>query len=273
MFVFGCMGPLVRAIQLPSTVIACLRAWVSAIALILYLLISRHEFDRSAAKRAIVPMIFSGILIATDWIGLFTAYNYTTIAISTVFYYVSPVLVFLASPMLLGEKFRLRHLVCAIVSFVGMALVAGIAENGLPALSEMRGILFALLGAVSYAAVILINKKCPEGDPIVRTAIQLTVTALFTTPYILMTSDLSSLQIRMQDILLLLVLGVLLTAATYIAYFYLILYIPARSVAIFSYADPVTAVFISAVFLSEPLSLTGILGSILIIGAAIVSEF
>lgn len=273
MAVFGCLGPIVRAIGFPSAVTACLRAWISGLALVLYFLLTRRKVTKEDLKTVFLPMLFSGILIAGDWIGLFEAYNYTTIATATVCYYMSPVLVLLFSPILLKEKFTLRHGICALISFVGMVLVSGFSANGLPAAGELRGVIFALIGAISYAGIILINKKYKKGDALLRTTIQLSVAAILTTPYILLTENVSALAFSGKTILLLLLLGIGLTALTYIAYFYLIVHIPARSVAIFSYADPVVAVFVSVFFLAEPITVPGIIGSVLIIGAAIVSEF
>lgn len=273
MSLFGCLGPLVRAIGLPSEVTACLRAWISALALIGYVLVSGRRYDRDEFKKAFVPMMFCGIFLAIDWLGLFASYNYTTIATSTICYYVSPVLVFFLSPVILGEKFTLKHLACAILAFAGMALISGIVENGLPSASDLKGIAFALLGAAGYAGVVLMNKKFPTGDSILRTTIQLAVAAVLTTPYILMKNDVSSLSFTPKSFLLLLVLGIGLTALTYIVYFHLILKIPGRSVSIFSYADPTVAVLISVIFLGESISVLGIVGAVLVIASAIVSEF
>lgn len=273
MSLFGCLGPLVRAIGLPSSVTACLRAWISAVALIAYILLSGRRYERAELKKAALPMLFCGCFLALDWLGLFASYNYTTIATATVCYYVAPVLVFFLSPVILGESFTLRHLVCAILAFAGMALISGIVENGLPSAADAKGIAFALLGAAGYAGVILMNKKFPSGDSILRTTIQLAVAAVLTTPYILMKNDVSSLTFTPKSILLLLVLGIGLTALTYIVYFHLILKIPGRSVAIFSYADPTVAVLISVLFLGESLSVLGMIGAVLVIASAIVSEF
>ena len=45
-----------------------------------------------------------------------------------------------------------------------------------------------------------------------------------------------------------------------------------QTVAILSYIDPVSALLFSALLLREPLSLWGIIGAVMIIGSAIVSE-
>ena len=48
--------------------------------------------------------------------------------------------------------------------------------------------------------------------------------------------------------------------------------IESKTVAIFSYGDPTVAVIVSAVFMHEPITIFGILGAVLVIGSAIVSE-
>lgn len=272
MAVFGCLGPVVRAIGLPVTVTACLRAWISSLSLILFILLSGRRYTRQELKKVIPPMLVCGILLAGDWIGLFAAYNYTTIATATMCYYIVPILVLIASAVFLKERFTLKHGICAVIAFTGMILVSGVVETGIPGIDEVRGVLFSLLGAVSYAGVVIINKKYPTGDAMLRSTIQLAVAALLTTPYTLLTTDPGDVSFSLRSVLLLLLLGVVMTAATYILYFYLILKIPSRTVAIFAYADPVVAVIISVFFLSEPMSVYGLIGSLMIIGAAVTSE-
>lgn len=270
MALFGGLGPLVRAIGLPSSVTACLRAWISAAALWGFLLVSRHPFDRAETKRTLLPMLAAGALIGLDWIGLFASYAYTTIATATVCYYIQPILVLLGAALLLRERFTPRHLLCALAAFAGMVFISGAADAGFSA-ADVRGPLFALFGALAYAGVVLINKKYPGGDSLVRTAIQLAAAALLTTPYVLLTER-AAIALTPRSVALLLLLGVAFTAITYIAYFSLIVSIPSRTVAIFSYADPLVAVLISVFFLGEEMRLSGLVGTLLIIGAALLSE-
>ena len=270
MALFGLLGPLVRAIGLPSSVTACLRAWISAAALIAFLLVSRRPIDREELKKSLLPMAVSGVLIAIDWIGLFEAYRFTTVATATVCYYIEPILLLLAAPLVLGERFTARHLLCGLAAFVGMVFVSGVAESGFAA-ADIRGPLFGLLGAAGYAGAVLINKRHPGWDSILRTTVQLAVAALVTTPYVLLTES-GGVTLDVRSAVLLLLLGVGLTAIPYIAYFSLMVKIPARSVAIFSYADPLVAVLLSVFALGEKMTVFGLAGTVLIIGAAMISE-
>ena len=270
MSMFGCLGPVVRGISLPTPVIVWARAAISAAALAVFLLLSRRG-SRGSVRSYLLPMLFSGVLLAVDWIGLFASYRYTTIATATLCYYISPVLVLIGAAVYLKEALSKRQLICILIAFIGMAFVSGVAENGLPALSEIRGVLLAFLGAAAYAAIILINRKYP-GDPLLKTFLQLATAALIMTGYLLWNGDFRGITVSGKDVVLLLVMGILMTALAYIAYFHLMAQIPSSSVAFFSFADPVVAVIISIFFLGEPFSLYAAVSALMIIGAAAYSE-
>ena len=71
---------------------------------------------------------------------------------------------------------------------------------------------------------------------------------------------------------LLLVVGIVHTGIAYVLYFGSMDGLRVQSVALLSYIDPVSALLFSALLLREPLSLPGIIGAVMIIGSAIVSE-
>ena len=96
--------------------------------------------------------------------------------------------------------------------------------------------------------------------------------ALILLPYVLATEDLSALTWNAPSLLLLLVLGVVHTGWAYSLYFGSMGALPAQTVALCSYLDPVTAVLLSALVLREPLGLPGAVGAALVLGAALVSE-
>lgn len=271
MCMYGCLGPVVRGISLPTNVIVWARAVISAATLFLVFLFTKRK-DWRQCRQFFLPMTVSGLFLAVDWIGLFASYRYTTIATATLCYYVVPVLVIIGAALFLGEALTGRQIICILIAFIGMVFVSGMVENGLPEFSEIKGVLLALLGAVGYAGVILINKKFPEGDPAMRTFLQLITAAVIMTVYTLHSTDLCSFRLSLRDAGLLLLLGVLMTGLAYIAYFALIIRIPSRSVAFFSYADPVVAVLVSFFVLHEPFNIITLFGALLIIGAAVVAE-
>ncbi|WP_081108577.1 DMT family transporter [Fusobacterium necrophorum] len=75
------------------------------------------------------------------------------------------------------------------------------------------------------------------------------------------------------SIFILLLLGIFHTGITYAMYFFCIQYIKTQTIAIFSYVDPIVAILLSALILHENIGLSGLIGTILILGSTLASEF
>ncbi|MBR3641307.1 MAG: EamA family transporter, partial [Oscillibacter sp.] len=207
-----------------------------------------------------------------NWIFLFEAYDRTSVSVATLCYYMAPTFVIVLSALLLREKMTAKKALCALLALVGMALVSGVAETGLPPASELRGILFGLAAALLYAAVVLLNKSLPAVDPYAKTTLQLGLAALVLVPYLLAVNAFSAMLWDARTLGLLLVVGVLHTALCYALYFASMDGLKTQTVALFSYIDPVAALLLSALLLHETLTPLGIFGALLILGSAVVGE-
>ncbi|MBR5047771.1 MAG: DMT family transporter, partial [Eubacterium sp.] len=91
-------------------------------------------------------------------------------------------------------------------------------------------------------------------------------------PYLLVTEDMSAVQMSSETIVLVLIVGIVHTGLAYLLYFGSMRGIRAQTIALLSYIDPVTALILSAVILHESLSLSGAVGAVMILGAALLSE-
>lgn len=269
MLIFGTIGIFVRYIGLPSSVIAVCRGYVGMLFLAVVLLVQRKKPDLKAIRDNLVLLVVSGGLIGMNWIALFEAYNYTTVTTATLCYYLAPVFVTLASPFVLGEKLTTKKLLCVAVALFGMVFVSGVLEGGI---SGLRGILYGVTAAVLYASVILLNKRMRPIPAFDKTLIQLGMAATVALPYVLGTVDMGQLAPAPLALVLLLMVGVIHTGVAYTMYFSSMSEIPAQTVALFSYIDPVSAIFLSAIFLKEPLTLFGCIGAVLVLGSTLVSE-
>ena len=142
MAIFGTIGLFVRLIPLPSSMIALVRAAMGALFLLGLLLCKKRAPDRAAIRRNWKPLLLSSVAMATQWILLFEAYRYTTVAVATLCYYMSAVFVMIASPFILGEKLTPHKVLCAGAAVVGMVLVSGVLESKAGAFSPL-GVLLA----------------------------------------------------------------------------------------------------------------------------------
>ena len=272
MVIFGTIGLFVRYIPLPSSVIACVRGFVGMLFLLLVMALRRKKPDTAAIRKNLLVLIVSGAAIGINWILLFEAYRYTTVATATLCYYLAPMFVLLASPLVLKERLTLRKLVCVIVSSIGMFFVSGVAENGIPSISELTGVLLGLGAAAFYATVVLLNKKMTGIAATDRTLMQLGLAALAVLPYIFLTENLSAFELSLPALGLLLFVGIIHTGIAYTMYFGSLKALKAQTAAILSYIDPIVAIILSALLLREHMGVGGIVGAVLILGSALISE-
>lgn len=272
MCIFGTIGVLRRYIPLSSSIVALVRGIIGVAFLALVMVICRTKLDISAITKNRKLLILSGAAIGFNWILLFEAYNYTTVATATLCYYLAPILVILAAPLVLKEKLTLKKAICTAVAFIGMFLVSGVTDTGLGGPQELKGIFFGLGAAILYASVILMNKKMLPISAYDKTIVQLAIASASLIPYVLLTENIPAITLSPTVILLLLTAGILHTGVAYRLYFGSMADLKAHTVALLSYIDPILAIILSVILLREPMSIPTAVGAVMILGAAYCSE-
>ena len=271
MIIFGTIGIFRRYIPLPSSLVAMTRGLTGMLFLLLVMVLRKRGMNRAAVRKRLGMLCLSGAAIGVNWILLFEAYNYTSVATATLCYYLAPMFVILASPLVVGERLTAKKLICVLAALLGMVFVSGVLEAG-GGSSDLKGVLLGLGAAVLYASVVLMNKQLGDVPAYDRTIVQLGSSAAVLLPYVLLTENLGTLSFTPGTIALLLVVGVVHTGIAYALYFGSLMQLKAQTAAILSYIDPVVAVLLSALVLREHMSLLSGLGAVLVLGAAVVSE-
>ena len=271
MVIFGTIGIFRRYIPLPSSLVAMTRGLTGMLFLLLVMVLRKCGMNRTAVRRKLGLLCLSGADIGVNWILLFEAYNYTSVATATLCYYLAPMFVILASPLVVGERLTAKKLICVLTALLGMVFVSGVLESG-GGSSDLKGVLLGLGAAVLYASVVLMNKQLGDVPAYDRTIVQLGSSAAVLLPYVLLTEELGALTFTPGTIGLLLVVGIVHTGIAYALYFGSLMQLKAQTAAILSYIDPVVAVLLSALVLREHMSLLSGLGAVLVLGAAVFSE-
>lgn len=272
MLIFGSIGIFVRQIPLSSGLIALVRAVVGVLFLLSVIALGRKPLSFAAIKKNLAYLCASGIAIGFNWILLFESYRYTSVAVSTLCYYMAPIIVIIASPVLLKERLTVKKIVCVLVALIGMFCISGIGSETAATGNSYRGILLGLGAAVLYASVMLLNKKLSGIEAFDKTIVQLFIAALTMIPYNAFTWEPIVQPVSSLSVILLLTVGAVHTGFAYYLYFGSMEHLNAQSIAIASYIDPLVAVVASVVLLHEPFSWLSGLGAVLIIGAAALSE-
>ena len=271
MAAFGTIAVFVRNIGLPSGEVALYRAVIAALALFLWQLCTRQTVRWQDVKKELPLLFVSAAAMSVNWILLFEAYKYTTVAMATLSYYFAPVIVTVASTVLFREGLTAKQISCFVMSTLGLVMVIGVSGGG--GSHDLLGILLGLGAAVFYAAVVLINKGIRRVSGLNRTFMQFLAAILVMTPYISMTGGSHLAGLDMTGAVNLMVVGVFHTGICYCMYFSSLRYLKGQEASILSYIDPVVAVILSVAVLHEPVSPLQAAGGFMILGFTVLNEW
>lgn len=268
MFIFGTLAPFVRNINVSSGELALYRAVMAAALVGGFLLITKQKLSLGNIKKELMLLLLSGAAMGVNWILLFEAYKYTTVSVATLSYYFAPVIVMAVCPIIFKEKLSAQQVVCFIMATLGLVLITGTAGGGS---RDLLGIAFGLGAAVFYATVMLLNKFIKGVAGLHRTFIQFLAAIIVLLPYVAFTGGFTLGGLNAVGWGALLIVGIVHTGITYCMYFSALKELPGQEVAILSYVDPLVAVIVS-LLLKETMTVTQIIGGILILGFTFLSE-
>lgn len=267
--IFGTVGIFVKFCTVPSSFISMTRGLIGA-ACILVAILMKGKVDKESIKRNLVKLVAAGAVMGFNWILLFESYKYVTVAVATLCYYLQPVFLTLVAPFVLKEKIDKKKLICILVALLGMGFVSGV--FGIGNKYNPFGLLLGIGSAVLYAIVVLLNKKLDNIDSKESTMTELLSAGLVMIPYYLITGGVGETHINLTTIVMLAVISLVITGFTYVIYFDSVQHLPAQTVAIFGYLDPVVAIILSSLLLKEPFGINAAIGAVLILGSTLVSE-
>ncbi len=272
MLIFSTIGLFVRLVSLPSGFIAMCRGFVGVLFLLIFSLVSKKKISFAAIRKNWLLLLLSGAAIGINWVLLFEAYRYTSVAVATLCYYFAPIFLIIVSSVILREKLTLKKIICITGALIGMACISGIFSPSF-SFGSIKGILLGTGAAVFYTSVIIINKFLKDITALEKTICQLLIAAIIIVPYFIISESSSISQISFTSVSVLILIGILHTGIAYVLYFNSIKSLPPQTVAILSYIDPAAAILLSTIILKENIGLSGALGALLIIASAMASEF
>lgn len=268
LLIFGFNGIVASAIALGSMQIVFFRTLLGSLLLLLLFALSRRKWTFHRRLRDSLFLLASGIAMGISWMFLYEAYARVGVGVGTLLNYCGPVIIMVLSPLLFGEKMTAAKILGFLAVLGGVVLINSNALGGTD--GDMGGIVCGLLSAVTYAVMILCNKK--SGIKGMENVTLQLLTAFLTLTVILALTRSFPAHIETADILPILLLGLLHTGVGCYLYFSTIGALPVQTVAVCGYLEPLGAVLFSALLLHEQMTLWQWLGTTLILGGAMLGE-
>lgn len=268
LLLFGSNGIVASYIDLSSYEIVLLRSLLGSILLIAIFVLTGHKLTVFRHPRDLLFIGLSGIAMAADWLLLFEAYTQIGVSLGMLINYTGPAIVVALSSLLFKERITRSKLVALLAALVGVFLISGkAAVEGISA----WGLLCAAASAVSYAGMVILNKKSQKVIGMENATLQLLFAFLTIVIFVGCKQGLM-LEIETGDWLPILWLGCINKGISCYFYFSSIGRLPVQSVAICGYLEPLSAVLLAVLFLHETMLPVQIFGAVLIVSGALFGE-
>lgn len=255
-------------IDLNSYEIVLLRSVIGGLFVAVLFFGTGHRLNVYRNKRDVLFITASGVCLAVNWLLLYEAFTLIGVSMATIINFCAPIIVVILSPLIFHERLTFRKVSALALTVAGVMLISGQAmSQGLSA----KGILLALGAMGTNAAMVIFNKMSREIKGMDNAALQLEIVPIVILLFFAFRGGFH-FQIQTGDWLPILWVALIGTAASNLLFFSNIGRLPAQTVAICGYIEPVSAAILSAVILKESMTPVQILGAVMIIGGALWGE-
>ncbi len=262
MLIWSTWGPVIRWLNLPPVVVLFYTSLFAAFLVPLALAL-RGDFPRQMFTLKHWHL-FVGLALSSlaNNITYFYALAQTSVSNAVFTHYTAPIFVAVLAPLLIAEHLQKVTLISLPVAVIGMALII-LSGGGLTLdSSHMPGIIAGTVSGVAYAFIILLTRRLGQLRLDQKAVIALLWLTTLTTAPVVFSMDYS---LDLKTFLLLFLTGVLHSTTAPLMYFSALRSVLAQHAAILGYIEPLAAIPLAFLFLSEVPSLAALLGGFLII--------
>jgi len=226
----------------------------SVLAIIPVLLIALYLKRRlSISDGSLVPGILSGLLFAIEFLLLFLALEYTSVARASIFFYTMPFWLAIAAHFLIpGDRLTLWRVLGLVLALVGVIIALG---GEAPGPRAIWGDVMCLIAATFWAGIALIVRKSALGKscPEMQMLYQLVVSGIVLIPLSLFFGEwVRDWSVGYAGIFAFQVVGVV--GIGFLSWFWVLSIYPASDMASFGFLAPVFGVIFGWLLLNEPIT-------------------
>ena len=230
-----------------------LRSLIAAIPVLIFCILFKKKI--SIRDGSLIPGIICGAIFALEFVLLFFALEFTSVARSSILFYSMPVWLGIAAHFLIkNEKLNSKKLLGFLISVIAVS-IALFTKNDLGE-GGIIGDFFALCASFLWATIVLIvrktklNRSCPE----MQLLYQLIVSSIVILP-ISYYFGFYFREINIGITIIFIFQAVVIVAAGFLIWFWTLSVYPATSIASFSFFGPIFGVFFGWLILKEEISI------------------
>ncbi|MDO5116581.1 MAG: DMT family transporter [Synergistaceae bacterium] len=261
---FGLTGVFGKSIALPAQYIVLGRVFFASLSMGIFFLL-RGKDIRLSDKKDYFYILAVGAILAFHWTAFYTSVQLSTVAIALLTFSAYPIFVTFLEPFFFRERLKSADVLFALVMFGGVVLIVpefNIRNN------MTIGLIWGMLGSVSFAVMSLLNRKfASRYDGSVIAFYEQGMATLVLLPMLLFSRPAAS----RTDWLLLILLGVLFTGVAHSLFIGGMKRVRAQTAGIIASLESVYGIISAALLLGEIPSLKELVGGAVILGTALYS--
>ena len=264
---FGLNGVVASFILLSSYEIVFFRTLLGSLLMAAVFFLRREKFTFLQHKKQFFFLMLSGLIMGVHWMFLYEAYARVGPGLGTLLCYCGPVIVVALSPLVFREKLTWPKVTGFAAVMLGVFFISGIAGVRM----DPWGFISGILSAITYAGMVIFNKKAKDIGGLENTMFQLGFAFVAVSVFLVIRQGFY-IPVKGSDVLPILGLGLVHTGFGCWLYFSTMSRLPVQTVSMLGYLEPLFAVLFSAWLLQKPMLPLQWLGAGLIIGGAMIAE-
>lgn len=261
MLIWSTWGPIIRWLALPPIVVLFYTS-LTASFVVPAVLKARGELDLAGVREFWWLFALLAASSITNNVTYFFSLGHTTVSNAVFTHYSAPLFVAVLAPIIIAERLQKITLISLPIAAMGMVLIV-LSSGGLRVDSaDNAGIIAGTVSGVAYAFIIIFSRRLSRLQ-LHRKAvvILLWTTTIVTAPWALFLDY--HLDYRAAGLLL--ITGVLHSTLAPLLYYDALRKVIAQHAAILGYMEPLAAIPLAYLFLSETPALIALFGGILIL--------
>jgi drug/metabolite transporter (DMT)-like permease len=262
MLIWSTWGPMIRWLGLPPAVVLFYTSLIAG-CLVPLVLKLRGDFPEELFSLKYWHLFFIlAVASIANNITYFYALGHTTVSNAVFTHYTAPIMVAVLAPLLIAERLQRVTIISLPIAVIGMVMIVS-SSGGMDINSaHLPGILAGTTSGVAYAFIIIYTRSLSMLHLNQKAVIILLwMTALATAP----TAILTEYTLNLRIIILLCITGVFHSTTAPLLYFSALRRVLAQHAAILGYMEPLAAIPLAFLFLSETPSLVALFGGVLIV--------
>ena len=247
---WGTIPIIIKTTDISPLSLVGIRTFIGSIFLSLFFINKKVNF-----KALIKPGLILGPLLAIHWATMFESIDRNSVAVGIGLVFSYPIFVLIIE-RIRGKKLTIIQILIILIGFSGLIILLEVRS-----INSISGLIFGILSAISLSFLITIGEYYTSEFG----GLNIAFAQLISAGFVMLYFTIQGFGWMIENIVISLFLGIFLTAIGLTTYWYVVKIIKPLSVSTITYLEPTSGVILGIILLDEIISLSQLIGFVLII--------